>query len=123
MFHTATVRDMINKIENFVYFFQTNVKYPNLIAEFQLYSGYVISTCGIDALYEDAKYYHEVNLASTESTEFDNMFTTLISSDRVLTASIHRNTYNKLSEEQKNKWITFLTRKKLIQTSSDLTFN
>lgn len=114
MFHTDTVQELVNSIDNFIEFFQTNVKYPNLVTEFHLYSGYVLNKFGsYEALYNKTQYYQVVNIADYEAPEFDVLFKTM-SSANILTVSIHRRTYKDLSESQITQWINFLKDKSVI---------
>lgn len=115
LFESATVRDMIDEIPGFIEWFQTNVRYPNLITEFHLYSGYVLSKYNdYKYLYNNTRYYDAVNIADWEADNFDAIYSNLISNDRVLTASIHRRAYSKLAESQCKKWASFLIEKQLI---------
>ena len=115
IFHCATVRDMIDEIPGFIEWFQINVRYPNLITEFHLYSGYVMSKYSdYRHLYNNTRYYDAVNIADWEADNFDTIFSNLTSNDRVLTASIHRRTYSKLTETQCKEWANFLIEKQLI---------
>jgi len=115
MFHTATVQELVNSIDNFVEFFQTNVKYPNLVTEFHLYSGYVLHKFGsYEMLYNKTQYYQVVNIADYEATAFDVLFNTMSSKYNILTVSIHRRTYKDLSDSQIVQWIGFLKDKSVI---------
>jgi hypothetical protein len=114
MFHTSTAQELVNSIDNFVEFFQTNVKYPNLITEFHLYSGYVLHKFGsYETLYNKTHYYQVVNIADYEATVFDDLFKTM-SNSNILTVSIHRRTYKDLSQSQIAQWISFLKDKSVI---------
>jgi hypothetical protein len=114
MFHTETVKEMIAGIDNFVDFFQTNVKYPNLITEFYLYSGYVLSKYGTyNKLYVKPQYYIPFNIANWEPNKISSLIT-VTNSSQTLTASVHRNA--KLTEEQQKIWHDFLIERKLLNT-------
>lgn len=116
MFHTNTVNEMIAGIENFVDFFQINVKYPNLITEFHLYSGYVLSKYGTyDILYNKVTYYMPFNIAHWEPAKFSSLKDSVIN-PRVHTVSIHRGAYTQLTEEEKAIWTEFLIQKKLLNS-------
>ena len=115
MFHTATVQELVNSIDNFVEFFQTNVKYPNLVTEFHLYSGYVLHKFGsYETLYNKTQYYQVVNIADYEAPAFDVLFKTMSSKYNILTVSIHRRTYKDLVESQIDQWFGFLKDKSVI---------
>jgi hypothetical protein len=116
LFHVATVKELVNCIDNFVDFFQVNVKYPNLIAEFYLYSGYVLSKYNTyDVLYnQDDPYYVNFNVAHNEPEKIDVFKQHL--SPQLLTASIHRNAYPLLSENQLKTWHDFLIERKLLNS-------
>jgi hypothetical protein len=114
MFHTKTVKDMVNSIDDFIDFFQTNVRYPNLVTEFHLYSGYVLSQYKTyDALYNKTQYYNCLNIADWEAGDFDQLFDQLSTLPTLLTASIHRRTYQSLTPEQIGQWARFLVDRKL----------
>jgi hypothetical protein len=114
MFHTETVTELIAGIENFVDFFLTNVRYPNLITEFYLYSGYVLSKYGnYNTLYTKTQHYIPFNIAHWEPAKF-NSFKQYANSPYVITASIHRGAYTQLTEDQKATWTEFLIQKKLL---------
>jgi hypothetical protein len=114
MFHTATVQDMINSIDNFVDFFQTNVRYPNFVTEFHLYDGYVLSKFGnYEALYNETQYYTCCNVADFDVSQFDQLYKKMINDSNLLTASIHRRAYPLLSKEHLINWQQFLFQRKL----------
>lgn len=115
LFHSATVKDMINAIPEFIDWFQTNVRYPNLITEFHLYSGYVLSRYrDYQYLYNNTRYYDAVNIADWEAENFDCIFKEMITNPRVLTASIHRRSYASLTKDQHTQWTSFLIDKQVI---------
>ena len=115
MFHTDTARDLVNSEEDFIEFFQTNVRFPNLVTEFFLYSGFVKSKFGeIDALYNtEYSYLQVVNLTEFEVDNFDS-FMTRSGLAKTITTSLHRKTYAKLTQEQILTWVLFLEQRKLI---------
>jgi hypothetical protein len=114
MFHTETVKEMVNSFDDFIEFFRTNSKYPNLITEFHLYSGYVLKKYGTyDTLYNRIQHYKVLNIADWEAKHFDVLFNILVHNDR-LTASIHRRSYKELTPEQLKQWVQFLYDKHLI---------
>jgi len=116
LFHVDTVRELVNSIDNFVDFFQTNVKYPNLLAEFYLYSGYVLSKYKTyDILYnQDDPYYVNFNVAHNESEKMDEFYKYI--TPNLLTASIHRNAYPLLTENQLKTWHDLLIERKLLNS-------
>lgn len=117
MFHTETVKQMISEFDDFGNFFQTNVRSPNFITEFFLYSGYVIKRYGsIEKLYEtNYNYLFPVNISANEANEFQTIFNNIRRyPNSVLTASIHRNTYQHLTREQLLTWVLFLEERQLI---------
>lgn len=120
MFHTDTVRDLVNSEDNFIDFFQTNVRFPNLVTEFFLYSGFVKSKFGtIDTLYNTKySYLQVVNLTEFETDQFDN-FITRSQLPQTITSSLHRKTYAKLTQEQILTWVLFLKDKSLISNISN----
>jgi hypothetical protein len=117
MFHVSTVKDMISEFDDFDTFFQTNVRGPNCITEFFLYSGYVIKRYGnIEELYNtNYTYLFPINIAPNEVNDFELLFNKIAKYPKsVLTASIHRKTYPLLSQEQLQNWARFLSERKLI---------
>ena len=118
-FHTETVQNMISEHDDFVEFFQTNVRYPNLITEFVLYSGYVKSKYGsFDVLYDTISIppFIALNIADYEAPDFDYRFNLIVTEPKVLTASLHRKAYAQLSPEQLARWQDFLIDRKLTVT-------
>jgi hypothetical protein len=114
MFHTETVRAMIDSIDNFIEFFQTNVRYPNLITEFHLYSGYVLLQYKTyNTLYNKTQHYDYLNIADWEASDFDQIFEQLVNNSSILTASIHRRTYQDLTPKQIHQWAEFLVNRQL----------
>ena len=116
LFHVDTVKSMIAEFDNFTEFFLTNVKFPNFITEFFLYSGYVIKRYGnIEELYNtNHTYIFPMNIDDSEVTNFDNIFNKVkMYSGSVLTVSIHRRAYKQLSAEQLDAWAEYVTKKQL----------
>jgi hypothetical protein len=114
LFHTHTVKDMIDKFDNFIDFFQTNVIYPNLITEFYLYSGFIRSRDGTyEKLYNKTQYYSCCNVADTDISNFNQLYSQMLRDTKLLTASIHRRSYPLLKIEQLAKWHQFLLSKGL----------
>lgn len=116
MFHVATVKEMIDNIPDFATFFQANVQGPNFLTEFFLYSGYVIKKFGsIDQLYGTTHtYLYPMNIAANEADKFDELFGKIKKYQSVLTASIHRGAYSKISQENLLTWVKFLQERNLI---------
>lgn len=119
MFHTDTVKSLFNEIDNFIEFFLTNVRYPNFLTEFYLYSGYVLRKCNsYETLYNKTHYYTCCNIADFDVPEFDQHFSRMSNEGRLLTASIHRRAYPLLSPEQLELWAGFLSKRKLNTVSN-----
>jgi len=120
MFHSETVRGLVNSIEDFIEFFQTNVKYPNLITEFHLYSGYVIAQFGsYESLYNLIPRYTVLNIADYEAGRFDQMLDETVINKDLLTVSIHRKTYKLLSGSQIQRWVKFLLDNRIITNEQE----
>jgi hypothetical protein len=116
LFHVATVKDMIAEFDNFTEFFLVNVKSPNFITEFFLYSGYVIKRYGsIEELYNTTHtYLYPMNIDDSEVKNFDNIFKKIKTfPGAVLTASIHRRAYQQLTPAQLKTWLDFLINRQL----------
>ena len=115
MFHTETVKDMINYILDFFEFFCTNVKLPSYMTEFMLYSGFVIKKYSTyDTLYSTAQHYQFAHLADWQINEFDSILDCM-GHDNNLTISIQGRAYPHLSESQMDKWCEFLLTKHIIE--------
>jgi len=120
MFHTDTVRNLVESIDDFIEFFQVHVRYPTLITEFHLYSGFVLFQYGsYDELYNDQAGYAVVNIADWEANLFDQLFDHMKTDKKILTVSVHRRTYQDLSQDQIERWVNFLMDKKLICNNSE----
>lgn len=118
MFHTATVASMVNEFEDFINFFQTNVRYPHCITEFYLYSAYVLKQYShYEELYNKTQYYGCCNIADFDVPTFDEHFKRM-HDPRMLTVSIHRRAYPLLSSEQLNFWEAFLLSKRINTVST-----
>ncbi|CAB4129339.1 hypothetical protein UFOVP112_437 [uncultured Caudovirales phage] len=116
MFHTESAIELINSIDNFVEFFETNVRYPIFITEFNLYSGFIISKYkDIENLYGNPTYYTAVNISDSEAGEFEEKFAIMSQQPRIFTASIHRKAYAKLTQDQQLTWIKFLKDRNIIE--------
>lgn len=115
-FHTETVRDLIAYIQNthgsFEDFFCENVKYPNTITEFTLYSAFVIFMDKFYKIYSGFQKYEVLNVAHFELDEFD-LFIEKMKSKKILTTSIHKTCYKLITQQQFQNWINFLIDKKL----------
>jgi hypothetical protein len=123
VFHNADVREMLAGIPDFINFFQQAQRNPTLVTEFVLYAGYIIKKYGsVEVIYNPNKlkidptqqtYINVANLADWEVDNFDNFIET-INNPATLTASIHRRTYQHLTQEQLLTWVLFLEEHKLI---------
>jgi hypothetical protein len=118
-FHTATVLSMIKETESitgksFIDFFQENVRFPNLITEFYLYSGYVKRKFGkFDDLYAQKQRWTCVNIADWEIDNFDQLFNNM-QKFLTLTVSIASKAWVLLRPEQQDKYLEFLKNRNLI---------
>lgn len=114
MFHTETVKDMFDAIPQFFDFFCTNVKFPNNITEFMLYSGFVVKKYQTyDTLYSGQQYYQVTNLADWQVAEFD-LILQRMNYPSNLTSSIQGRAYPHLSDRQLDQWLEFLLTKHII---------
>ena len=128
VFHNDDVREMIAGIPNFLNFFQTAQRSPTLLTEFVLYAGYIIKKYGsVEVIYNPNKlkidptqktYINVANLADWEVNNFDTFIKT-INDPKTLTASIHRRTYQHLTQEQLLTWVLFLKQKHLITDTTE----
>mgnify|MGYP003631281507 CR=1 FL=1 len=123
MMHSDTVRDMIEYIEakantTFADFFQTKCRYPDLITEFYLYSGYVTfkhrSVC---QLYANIQRWDCANLSDSQVDEFDRIFREM-RLFKTLTVSIKAKAWPLLTTEQKLLYVRLLKFKKLIDNEN-----
>ena len=123
MMHSDTVRDMIKYIETtaettFTDFFQTKCRYPDLITEFYLYSGYVSYKYGnILELYSGQQNWDCANLADWQIDQFDDVYQTM-RLFKTLTVSIQAQAWNILSQQQKLLYVRLLKFKKLIDNEN-----
>ena len=124
MFHTNTVRALINSIENitdcdFVDWFCSHVANPPRITEFVLYSVYVMYKYGnYTSLYKklDKPNYLYYNVCDWQVSDFDSIYRNIQNNiNQTLTVSVHRRAYQLLSLEQKQQWLALLVDKKLIK--------
>ena len=120
IFHTDTVKNLVESIDDFIEFFQVHVRYPTLVTEFHLYSGFVLFQYGsYEELYSNQSGYSVVNVADWEANIFDQLFAHMQTDNNLLTVSIHRRTYKDLSENQISSWIDFLTEKNIISNKNE----
>ena len=116
LFHTNTVKEMIAEFDNFAEFFTANVRGPNYVTEFFMYSGYVVKKYGsLEELYNtNHSYLFPVNIAANETDQFDAIFSQFRRFPKaILTASIHQHAYPLLSTQQLDSWAEFLVEKQL----------
>jgi len=124
MMHTDTVRDMIKYIEatfetTFDDFFQTKCRYPDLITEFYLYSGYVTYQYNnIHELYSGHQNWDCVNLADWQIDQFDDVYKKM-ELVKTLTVSVQAQAWNILSPQQKLLYLELLKFKKIINDTED----
>ena len=115
LFHTQSIQQLINSEPNFINFFQTALRWPHLVTEFYLYSGWLLKCYGsYDALYNKTQYYDCVNLADWQVNEFDSFLFRAQHTPKVATASIHRRAYSQLSQQQIDAWCRWLQELELI---------
>ena len=122
MIHAESCRELIQSFDNFTEFFQQHQLYPHLLTEFYLYSAFLIVKYGsLDVLYNTQDcYLQSVNIADWESDNFTQLFNQMSISNRIIAASIHRRTYQKLSKNDINTWHNFLVSRKLISEHNTL---
>jgi hypothetical protein len=116
-FHTPSLRSMIQEVETktnkaFDVFFCEAVQFPINITEFTLYSAYICSKNCFDKLYTYRQPYKVVNIAHFQTDEFEELFSQM-RYQNTLTVSIHKNTYQQLSENQFQRWCQLLVDKNL----------
>ena len=123
MMHTDTVRDMIKYIESesnttFADFFQTKCRYPDLITEFYLYSGYVtFKHRSLSQLYANIQRWDCANLSDWQVGEFDRIFREM-RLFKTLTVSIKAKAWPLLTTQQKLLYVRLLKFKKLIDNEN-----
>ena len=119
LMHTQTTVDMIAHLESkfkttFADLFQTKCRYPDLITEFLLYTGYVTwKHNDILELYSGVQKWDCVNLADWQIDEFDRVFKEM-RLFKTLTVSIQAQAWNLLSQQQKLLYLELLEFKKII---------
>ena len=114
VFHSETVRELVNSFDNFVEFFKTNMINSNAVTEFHLYSSFVLARDGTyERLYNKTSYYTCHNIAEWEIDKFDCRHDMMVNNPLVLTASMHRKAYSLISAEQLEQWQQFLAQKGL----------
>jgi hypothetical protein len=114
MFHTETVKSMFTDLSTpFLEFFSTHVRFPANITEFMLYSAYVIYKYGdYSSLYSHSQPYMVQNMADFQLDKFDKILENMYY-PVTLTASIHLRVYALLSDDQFERWCSFLLQKNL----------
>ena len=111
-FHNETVREMIASIENFNNWFQEKLyesipPHRTLVTEFMLYSAYVFKKFGsYDKLYSSKSTIRPFNISDWEAKKFENIF-----SADAHTISVAEKTKRFLSNEQLNRWKSFINEK------------
>jgi hypothetical protein len=119
-FHTATVQSLINHIEKFDRFFIDHASNPPRVTEFILYSGYVLYKFGsYDVLYQlisHNKYsYKPCNISDWEWQEFNEIMQKIhFNMESILTVSLHRRAYVKLTSDQQTQWLELLQTKNIV---------
>lgn len=111
-FKNSLVQEMIQEVESrtgqsFAEWFQQT----GMVTEFILYSGYIQYRFGnLGSLYtNNYQSYKVCNICHSEVESFDRKFQDMLDSN-ILTVSIHRNAWPKLTEDQKNKYRNLLTK-------------
>lgn len=123
MFHTATVVEMCDIIQEtkgvgFGEYMSYHMYDPDRVTEFVLYSGFVkFKYGGFDALYSESQVYSISNLDHFELDRFSEIFSCMF---RSLTIGMHRRVYPKLTEQQRNEWLSLLQSRNLITGPQDL---
>jgi len=112
LFHTNTVHDMVNYIEQktgkkFLDFFANSLLDPHRLTEFVLYSAYVSYANTYNYLYSDNQHYRITNLADWQLDNFPSIIENMKLSDN-LTASVQGKAYRLLTDYQLDVWIQFL---------------
>lgn len=121
LFHTETVKRLIDAEPGFIDWFQTNVRHPNLITEFHLYSGFVLSEYGsYNTLHSSTPAYSCANVADWETAQFDVFLQNIATDPQILTASVHLRAYPKLTEQQYTAWFKFLIERQVIVLDLEL---
>ena len=114
VFHSETVRALVNSFDDFVEFFKDNMSNSNAVTEFHLYSSFVLAQDGTyERLYNKTLYYTCYNIAEWEIDKFNRIYNALVNDPLALTASMHRKAYSLISPAQLEQWQQFLTLKKL----------
>jgi hypothetical protein len=114
MFHTETVKSLVSTIPDFFNFFCKHMKYPYLLTEFMLYSGFVKQRYGNHStLYSQRQFYKFCNIADWQVSEFDKIWK-LTEDPSLLTISIQERAYKHLSDQQFDTWINYLKSKNLL---------
>jgi len=114
-FHNDIVRLMIAETtftvkQTFPQWFQSQGR----LTEFVLYSGYVMHRFGgFDGFYSPDSKIHACNICHSEVERFDHKFAEMQDAD-VITVSIHRNAWSKLTENQQQQYWEFLSSRGVI---------
>jgi hypothetical protein len=114
MFHTETVKSMFKELGTpFLEFFSTHVRFPANITEFMLYSAYIVHKySNYSSLYSQYQPYMVQNMADFQFDKFDKILEDM-NYPVTLTASIHLRVYPLLSDDQFERWFSFLVEKNL----------
>jgi hypothetical protein len=124
MFHTATVKEMCEIIEEtkgekFGNFMALHMYDPDRVTEFILYSGFVKFKYGdFGSLYSETQVYGISNLDHFELDRFSEIFSGMF---KAFTIGMHRRVYPKLTEQQLGEWLSLLYSRNLITGPQDLT--
>jgi hypothetical protein len=89
-------------------FFMRYVQSPVYLTEFLLYSALIQYTGEFNEYYTGETATRTMNLADWQLPEFDKWYEELTTDPTVFTASIKQLAYEQLTEEQRNKWNSFL---------------
>jgi hypothetical protein len=120
LFHTYTVHGLVHSQPDFPDFFQTHVRYPDLVSEFYLYSGWVIAQYGsLSELYAQEQRILPVNLDHSEWGQAEEILTQMCQKD-TQTASIHTRAYPKLMPKHIAAWKDFLVARNLLLPGESL---
>jgi len=108
VFKNDLVQSMIRQIES-----RTNTKFADwfqsmgMLTEFILYSGYVLYTYRSFDQVITNQHYRVSNVCHSEVNIFDKKFHQMLHNN-ILTVSVHRNAWTKLTDKQKQQYINFL---------------
>ena len=122
-FNSNIVRDLIAQHDDFFDYFTTVADHPTFVTEFLLYYCQVVKSGLLDELYLDQHRWAPWHVGEGDEGTFDRAFARLQSPRHnyyIITSSIHRNCFGKLSDDQLQKWVTFLHQREVIPDPQEL---